>query len=390
MAVISISNLSEAGSHHRLDAEYYQPEYLILEKEIMSAHFPVSRVAEVSNSVRKGIFDLSPDFYRGQGVPFVRVQNIRSGFLDEVELKFIPVGIHQREIKTELGAHDLVLSKIGTIGEVSIIPSKYNRANFSQNVIGIKVDKHKILPGYLLVFLLSKYGQLQIERVQMQQVQSKLELQDIRCLKVIRLQSLEEQVHRTVLEAEGLLEQANLLYSQAENLLLEELGLKDFKPRYELSYTASLSKAFGVHRVDAEYFQPAFDQVIEIVASYKNGHESLLTCVESVRPDFDPSRNPDSSFKYVELADIDTSIGLIRSVSQIKGEEAPSRAKRILKRGDVIVSRVEGSLEKAALVNAEYEGSLASTGFFQFRATRLQPEVLLALSRSMVLHVKKN
>jgi len=259
---MTVTQLFKLGGARRIDAEYYQPEYLMLEKRIMGAGFPVNRISEVSNFVKKGIFDLSPEFYREQGVPFIRVQNIRSGFLNEAELEFIPITAHQSEIKTELKAHDLVLSKVGTIGEVSIIPSKFDRANFSQNVIGIKVDKHKILPGYLLLFLLSRYGQLQIKRVQMPQVQSKLELEDIRCLKVIRLQSLEEKIHRSVLEAEGLLEQSNLLYFQTENLLLEELGLKDFKPKYELSYSANLSKASKAHRVDAEYFQPAYDEIV--------------------------------------------------------------------------------------------------------------------------------
>jgi type I restriction enzyme S subunit len=388
LAVVSVTKLSELGGARRIDAEYYQPEYLILENEIMSAGFPVSRISEVSKFVKKGIFDLSPEFYREEGVPFVRVQNIRSGFLNEAELEFIPVGIHQSEIKTELEAHDLALSKVGTIGEVSIIPSKYDRANFSQNVIGIKVDKHKILPGYLLIFLLGRYGQLQIKRVQMPQVQSKLELEDIRCLKVVRLQSLEQEAHRRVLEAERRYEQSNLLSSQAENLLLEELGLKDFQPKYELSYSASLSKAFGVHRVDAEYFQPAYDEVTKRLIGYKNGYIPLLGRAEVVRPDFDPSRYPDTSFNYVELADIDMSIGMIRSASEIKGEEAPSRARRILTRGDVIVSSVEGSLEKVALVDKEYEGSLASTGFFQFRARGMQPEVLLVLSKSIALQAQ--
>ncbi|MFH7835763.1 MAG: hypothetical protein QXL51_04125 [Candidatus Aenigmatarchaeota archaeon] len=69
---------------------------------------------------------------------------------------------------------------------------------------------------------------------------------------------------------------------------------------------------------------------------------------------------------FVELADIDASIGIIQSSTNIISEEAPSRAKRILKKNDVIVSSVEGSLEKVALVDKQFEGSLASTGFFQF------------------------
>jgi restriction endonuclease S subunit len=57
----------------------------------------------------------------------------------------------------------------------------------------------------------------------------------------------------------------------------------------------------------------------------------------------------------------------------------------LLKSNDVIVSSVEGSLEKVALVDKEYDGCLASTGFFQFRPVNILPGVLLVLSKSIVL-----
>ena len=114
----------------------------------------------------------------------------------------------------------------------------------------------------------------------------------------------------------------------------------------------------------------------------------MLNCVENVKPDFDPSKYPDKIFSYVELADIDSSIGIIYGSNEIKGEEAPSRARRILRKNDVIASSVEGSLEKVALVDEEYEGSLASTRFFQFRSIKIFPEVLLVLSKSMVLQTQ--
>lgn len=110
--------------------------------------------------------------------------------------------------------------------------------------------------------------------------------------------------------------------------------------------------------------------------------------MESINPNFDPTVYPYKTFSYVELADIDASIGIIHSVSEIEGEDAPSRARRILKKNDVLVSRVEGSLEKVALVDGEYEGSLASTGFFQFRPTKIFPQVLLVLSKSIVLQAQ--
>ena len=140
-----------------------------------------------------------------------------------------------------------------------------------------------------------------------------------------------------------------------------------------------------MHRVDAEYFQPAYESVVKKIKEYKNGFSKLLKYVENVKPNYDPTKYPEQTFSYVELADIDSSIGVIHNVNEIKGEDAPSRARRILKEKDVIVSSVEGSLEKIALIDKEHDSCLASTGFFQFRALNILPEVLLTLSKTIIL-----
>jgi len=90
----------------------------------------------------------------------------------------------------------------------------------------------------------------------------------------------------------------------------------------------------------------------------------------------------------VELANINSSLGIIDGFTELLGSEAPSRAKRVLNEGDVIVSSIEGSLEKVALVQKDQEDYLASTGFFQFRSKKILPEVLLVLSKSIVLQMQ--
>ena len=261
MAVFSVIKLSDLEGAKRIDAEYYKPEYLEIENKIKNKS--INTIREISFFVKKGIFDISPELYTPKGIPFIRIQNIRKGFLVEEDLVFISEASHNIEKKTELTSYDLVLSKVGTIGEVSLIPSKFRKVNFSQNVIGVKIDKSRIYPGYLLTFLLTKFGQFQLERAQMPQVQSKLELEPVRDIKVIRIGGLEEKIHELVLKSENQFELSKSLYIQAENLLLEELGLKDFKPKYKKTYTANLSSAFSAHRIDAEYFQPAYDEIIE-------------------------------------------------------------------------------------------------------------------------------
>jgi restriction endonuclease S subunit len=117
----------------------------------------------------------------------------------------------------------------------------------------------------------------------------------------------------------------------------------------------------------------------------KEVYQMLSLLVQDFEPNFDPTKYPEESFCYVDLADIDSSIGIIQNTNDIKGQESPSGARIILKKNDVIVSSVEGSLEKVALVDKEHDGCLASTGFFQFRPLKISPEVLLIISKTLVL-----
>ena len=76
---------------------------------------------------------------------------------------------------------------------------------------------------------------------------------------------------------------------------------------------------------------------------------------------------------------------MIDSYSEVSSDEAASRAKRVLKANDVILSGVGRSLEKVALVYKEQEGYFALNGFFQFRSKDILLEVLLVLAKSFVV-----
>jgi len=167
---------------------------------------------------------------------------------------------------------------------------------------------------------------------------------------------------------------------------LEELGLKDFKVEDNLSYIVNLSEVKSAHRADAEYFQPKYEKLVERIK--KSGAASLLDLVQNVAARFNPKSQQTKLFQYVELSNITSSVGTIDGFSEVAGGEAPSRAKRVLKTNDVILSSVEGSLEKVALVGKEQEGYLASNGFFQFRSKDILPEVLLVLAKSFVLQMQ--
>ena len=86
-----------------------------------------------------------------------------------------------------------------------------------------------------------------------------------------------------------------------------------------------------------------------------------------------------------ELANINPTLGVIEHSNTVHGKDAPSRARRLVQKGDILASAVVGSVDKAALVGDENHGCLASTGFFHFRPNNISSEFLLILVRSKLV-----
>jgi 23S rRNA pseudoU1915 N3-methylase RlmH len=386
MAVFSIVKLSELEGAKRLDAEYYKLEYLKVKQKLLQTKFVYFKdlVKEIIHpkEIKREYEEEKQDYL------FLLAQNVRPLMLDLSEKKFISEEMAKLMPKNLLEKGDILFIRTGAVGDSTVYTGEPPKVIASAHIL-IAKPNFRVSPYYLAVFFNTSFGKNLIIRGTYGALQPEIAPNYIKNLPVpIFSRDLIIKIEKLFLKSQDLLQESQNFYSQAETLLLEELGLKDFKPKYEKTYTARLSDAFSAHRIDAEYFQPAYEEVIEKIKQYPNGFSELLQAVENVAPDFDPTKYPNDDFCYVELADIDSSIGVIHSVNKVKGEEAPSRARRLLKEGDVIVSSVEGSLEKVALIDKEHDACLASTGFFQFRPLNILPEVLLVLSKTIILQLQ--
>lgn len=72
--------------------------------------------------------------------------------------------------------------------------------------------------------------------------------------------------------------------------------------------------------------------------------------------------NPQLEIKYIEIGDVSSSNGIQCSTSYLFSE-APSRARRIVREGDVIISTVRTYLKAISPITKELDGYIASTGF---------------------------
>lgn len=110
----------------------------------------------------------------------------------------------------------------------------------------------------------------------------------------------------------------------------------------------------------------------------------------------DPRRKPDDTFRYIDISGIDRDLKCIATTAEIRGEDAPSRARQVVAANDVVVSTVRPNLNAVALVPDELDGEIASTGFCVLRALEqvLEPRFLYFFTRtdmfinSLLQHVR--
>ena len=90
----------------------------------------------------------------------------------------------------------------------------------------------------------------------------------------------------------------------------------------------------------------------------------IVADVGKVNPKND---NPEKEFVYLDIASIDNSEQKITNPKMYLGGDAPSRARQLVKSGDILFSTVRTYLKNIAMVNEMYDGQIASTGFCVIR-----------------------
>lgn len=93
---------------------------------------------------------------------------------------------------------------------------------------------------------------------------------------------------------------------------------------------------------------------------------SIGSVVEKVNS-WDPRRSAYTEFTYVDLASVDRDTKSVSSYERIPTADAPSRARQLVRRGDVLVSTVRPNLNAVASISGALDGATASTGFCVLR-----------------------
>ncbi len=382
---ISIIETRELERFSRIDAEYYQPKYLALQKLYQKGIW-----SSIGRHLKTCEYGLSIAMNtEGKGYSILRMDNLQGGFAFDDDIKYAPIAKEEFD-KFKLQRDDVLFNRVNSeefVGRTGIYKLSGNHV-FASYLVRVRTKESDLLPDYLNIFLNTKYGILSIKQMSRRAVnQANVNAQELKAIKILLAPlKFQEEIKNLLEKSHELFASSKILYSQAESLLLEELGIKDINLSHVSCYEVNSAYTFTANRIDAEYYQPKYEKVIEVIKNCKYGWRNLADKISNVIDKYTPTKEPDKIFRYIELSNINPSIGVVDGYCELKGKDLPSRARMLIKKDDVIISSVEGSIEKVALIDKYHDGCLASTGFFVFRSKdNMLPEYTLALCKSVLI-----
>ncbi|WP_303066320.1 restriction endonuclease subunit S [Alistipes ihumii] len=235
--------------------------------------------------------------------------------------------------------------------------------------------KDSILPEYLCAYLNCKYGEWDVKRRARQSInQTNVNPEEVKEIEIPILDiDLQQKIRNCFTQANSLRILSQKAYSDAELILNNELGTNAIAVANVNVSQKRFSDFVDNGRLDAEYYQPKYDEIIRTISQYPYGHDKIGNLYILRDKNFLPDNN--TRYKYIELSDIGVN-GEISGSTYEYGSNLPSRARRVVHTGDIIISSIEGSLQN---------GALCSTGFYVLSPRSINSETSLVLFKSSAI-----
>lgn len=283
-------------------------------------------VSKVIDSLHK-----TPKF-SDDGLPMVRVADVNGGVLDFTEAVRVTDDVFEEFTKNYAPQKgDLIFSRVGSYGNCS-----YANDNsvfcLGQNIVVIKVNGGTDWK-YTYYFLCSSELKRQIEKRVDGSSHKTVSLAVIRSLDIL-LPPLPEQKKI-----------ARILSTWDRAIEATEKLIENSKQQ---------KKALMQQLLTGKWRLPGFEGEMTRF-QIKN-----LAFVDQYS--LSSKTSPNYKFRYISLSDVST--GLIsETLESYKFDSAPSRARRIVKEGDIIMATVRPNLQAFTKINKDHADCIVSTGF---------------------------
>lgn len=281
---------------------------------------------------------MSPRRRRGENpVPFLRTKNILWGDIDLQEVDEMDVSDNELE-RLKLKDGDLLICEGGDVGRTAVWEGQLPIVVYQNHIHRLRRKNDKVEPKFYMYWMQAAYQVFNLYYGE----ESRTAIPN---LSGGRLKSF------TVPYVE--ITQQRRIVARLEALLSEVRAMRDLLQSMRRDWAALIESAL------AEVF-PSHGQALP------EGWEWVK--VDKVANDTtrrNPESEPDKPFQYIDIAAVDNQEFTIvpERVKTLLGQDAPSRARKVIHAQNIILATTRPYLKNIALVTEQFDNQICSTGF---------------------------
>ena len=80
-----------------------------------------------------------------------------------------------------------------------------------------------------------------------------------------------------------------------------------------------------------------------------------------------PLQSPEAEFDYIDVSSVSNATFQIQATQRLKGKDAPSRARKLVRANDILFATIRPTLQRIAVVPEHLDQQVCSTGYFVLR-----------------------
>jgi type I restriction enzyme, S subunit len=144
--------------------------------------FSLSEICDLNAPITYGILQPGPDV--PGGVPYVRPSEIKDGEIEVSSIRRTSPAIADRYKKSSIKAGDILITIVGTIGHIAVVPDSLTGGNITQSSARIRVSSPKADREYIKNFLRSDLAKRQYDEHRLGVAVPRLNLHHVRDLEI--------------------------------------------------------------------------------------------------------------------------------------------------------------------------------------------------------------
>ncbi len=194
--------------------------------------------------------------------------------------KFFDGGVKTNYIgstKKLVAAGDFVISRLGAyLEEMGIIEEKESKQVLSTEFLVFRRIRKDLSVYTLFALCMTEVVQKILRAGQYGTIHSRFYGFLLEELPIPdSLLAIDSNICATIKQAIQCRKLSRKVYGQAQDILLSELGLTDYQSKHQLTFIKKHSDTKRAGRIDAEYYQPKYEDIIKAITNYSGGWHTL-------------------------------------------------------------------------------------------------------------------